>query len=80
MEEEVYDKGSVIISTGEVSKEIFFIVQGQVELTVDDSQGNSMVLEVLKPGELMGAYSVLFNEKVYFTAKAKTKLKLLVLS
>ena len=54
MNEESFEKGTEIISTGEKCSSIIFIVSGQVELLVYDDQGNEYVLEILTQGDMIG--------------------------
>ena len=79
MAEEQFDPGVDILTAGQECKEIIFIVKGKVELIVFNEDKSEHVLETLKQGDIIGSYSVLFNEKVFFTARTTTFVKILVL-
>ena len=80
MSEEYIEAGTEIISSGEIIKSIIFIVEGDISLTVFDSQGNEITLENLNQGDVIGQYSVLFNEEIMFSVKALTNARILTLS
>ena len=78
--EEHLEKGTELISQGEQFKSMFFIVQGQVELTTADDGGKEHHVTYLKQGDCLGQYSVLFDEPSCFSAKALTRVRILQLS
>jgi CRP-like cAMP-binding protein len=54
LKEEFYEKGTEIITSGENCTQIFFVVQGTIELQVVNSIGEKFVLETLKQGDIIG--------------------------
>lgn len=56
-----------------------FVVNGLVEIEVEDNNHNKYLLDTLKQGDLIGQYSVLFGQEIEFNATAKTHCRLLQL-
>jgi len=77
MKEEFFDAGTEIIGAGEDCTNIYFVVQGRLELTVLNSMGEKFVLHVLRQGDVIGQYSILFNESFLFNTVAQTSVRLL---
>jgi len=70
MKEEFYEKGTEIVAAGEDCTNIYFVVQGRIELVVLNSMGEKFVMEVLRQGDIIGQYSILFNESFLFNMVA----------
>jgi len=79
MQEEFFEKGTEVIGAGEPCNSMIFVVQGFLELKVFDRNGQDYILETLKQGDMIGQYSVLYNESLMFTAVAKSNVRLLTL-
>lgn len=79
MEEHIYQAGSEIIASGDKCLNIYFIVNGIVDLEVFDSKGNSQLLGQLCQGDLIGQYSALFSEDLSFSVISKTQVRMLTL-
>jgi len=58
---------------------MIFIVQGVVDLVVFDQDGNEKILDTLSQGDIIGMYSVLFDETTIFSAVTKTSVRILTL-
>lgn len=79
MEEHIYQAGSEILASGEKCLNIYFIVNGIVDLEVFDSKGNAQPLGQLVQGDLIGQYSALFSEDLSFSVISKTQVRMLTL-
>mmetsp|Transcript_34327 Transcript_34327/g.52595 ORF Transcript_34327/g.52595 Transcript_34327/m.52595 type:complete len:135 (-) Transcript_34327:473-877(-) len=79
LKEEHFEEGTEIIGTGEPCTSLIFVVQGLIELQIFDQDGNKYILDTLKQGDVIGQYSVLFNEGFLFTTVAKTSVRILSL-
>lgn len=79
MKEEYYDIGTEIISSNEPCTSIMFVVQGHIELQVYNQFGETYVLDTLGQGDVLGMYSILFNEAFLYTAVAAKNVRLLTI-
>ena len=79
MVETVYQPGSEILQMGEKCNFMMFIVNGVVELQVLNEEGQLHTLELLGQGDMIGQYSVLFNNDIMFSVIAKTNVRILML-
>mmetsp|Transcript_26747 Transcript_26747/g.40811 ORF Transcript_26747/g.40811 Transcript_26747/m.40811 type:complete len:129 (+) Transcript_26747:524-910(+) len=77
MEEEFIEKGADVVCAGEACSSIIFLVHGVLELLIFDNDGNEFVLDVLKPGDIVGQYSVIFSESFLFTVRTKSNARIL---
>ena len=59
---------------------MMFLVNGVIQLGVDDAFGNQHTLEELTQGDVIGQYSTLFQEAIMFNVKAKTTIRVLTLT
>jgi CRP-like cAMP-binding protein len=64
-----YEEGTSVIMKGTIADSIMFIVSGVLELYVE-GRINDYSLETLKPGSVLGAYSVVTETKYEFSARA----------
>ncbi|TNV74196.1 hypothetical protein FGO68_gene562 [Halteria grandinella] len=76
---ENYEKGAKIFSRGHDCQNIFFIVQGEMELYIDQNN-KEFELDTLTPGSIVGQYSVINESPYQYSGKAKTNLSILVLN
>ena len=79
MKEEFFEEGTEIISSNEQCKQLIFVVQGHIELQIYNSFGEIYILDTLVQGDIIGMYSILFNEGFLFTAMAKNSVRVLSL-
>jgi len=70
----VYEAGEAIFQAYDMGSEMYIVVEGQVELTID-----SKVLEVLGPGQPFGEMALIDQEPRVATATAKTRCRLIVI-
>ena len=81
MQEMIYQKGNQILGFEEDCTNIYFIVNGKVDLEIMDQEGNIHVLETLQQGDNIGQYSVLYHSDLVFSIMAKsTSVRLLTLN
>ncbi len=62
--------GEVILREGEFGRDIYFILEGQIELSLKNADGESMPISILQRGEYMGEQSMLTGQPRSFTACA----------
>ena len=70
----VCEAGEAIFRTYDMGSEMYVVLEGQVELTID-----SKVLELLGPGEPFGEMALIDQAPRIATATAKTPCKLAVI-
>ncbi len=70
----VCEAGEAIFRTFDMGSEMYVVLEGQVELTID-----SKVLEILGPGEPFGEMALIDQAPRVATATAKTACKLAVI-
>ena len=70
----VYEPGETIFEAYGMGSEMYIVVEGEVELTID-----SKVLEVLGPDQPFGEMALIDQEPRVATATAKTRCKLIVI-
>jgi len=71
----ICEPGETIFRTCDMGAEMYVVLEGQVELTIDDK-----VLETLGPGEPFGEMALIDQTPRVATAVAKTQCKLAVIS
>ena len=70
----VYEPGEAIFNAYDMGSEMYIVVDGEVELTID-----SKVLEVIGPGQPFGEMALIDQAPRVATAIAKTRCKLIVI-
>ena len=74
-----YAPGTPIFSEGQESPNIFFVLSGEIALSVKESNGQSVEVYTAQKGELIGWSPVLGRRSMTATAQAKTRSRLAVL-
>ena len=67
-----------MFAEGSECRMIYFVVNGSLELIVEDGR-EQRVLDVLGPGSNLGSYTMLNSSSFKFSGRAKGILQLLVL-
>jgi serine/threonine protein kinase len=67
-----FDKGDMIVKSGEVGKRIYFIFEGKVEVQIPDIHGDIKSRILLKKGEVVGEISLLINSNYSADIEALT--------
>ena len=62
-EKEDYPKGSTIIEEGEVNNYIYFIVSGQIKISLEKIAGQEITLALLKDGDVFGETCLYSEDK-----------------
>ena len=78
MEEKTYQPGEIIIQEGETSRDLFFLTEGVVEISIKDEDGTFIINEI-EPPQILGEISFLNGSPRTATAKAKTQVGIFVL-
>ncbi len=74
-----FEEGYPVIQKRTVVESIMFIVSGSLELYIEGGI-NDYSLDLLKPGSVIGAYSVVTETRFEFSARAQTNIQALLLS
>jgi len=69
--------GDVIIHRGEKNRDLYFLTEGVVEISIEDKDGNK-ILDDMKAPNIFGDLGFLFGYRQTSTATAKTELNLFV--
>ena len=78
MEEKTYQPGEIIIQEGETSRDLFFLTEGVVEISIKEEDG-TFILNEIEPPQILGEISFLNGSPRTATAKAKTQVEVFVL-
>jgi CRP-like cAMP-binding protein/Fe-S-cluster-containing hydrogenase component 2 len=65
----VLPQGEVILREGEFGRDIYFILEGQVELSLKNADGQFMPIAILQRGEYLGEQSMLTGQPRSFNAQ-----------
>ncbi len=75
-----YPKGSVIITEGSTGHNIYFILEGSVDVVLYTEEGKRVLLSVLTEGNFFGEMSVLENLPRSANIEARTQCRILEVS
>jgi CRP-like cAMP-binding protein/Fe-S-cluster-containing hydrogenase component 2 len=64
--------GSTVMQEGEYGREIYFILEGRVELSTMGPDGESLPVAILRRGEYMGEHGMLTGQQRNATARTQT--------
>ncbi len=73
-----FESGAKLFSRGQECDCIMIVVNGQVELFVEQRE-QEYILDTIGIGSTIGAYSVLNNCRYEYTGRAKSKVSCLIL-
>ncbi|HEY6293140.1 MAG TPA: Crp/Fnr family transcriptional regulator [Terriglobia bacterium] len=65
-----YPKGAVLFVEEEAPRGIFVLCKGRVKLSMTSSEGKTMILRIVHPGEVLGLHAVMSNQP--YQASAET--------
>ncbi len=74
-----YSPGDVIVRKGEKNRDLYFLAEGQVEISTAEKDGN-IILNEIKDPNIFGDLGFLFGFRRTATAIAKTEVKLFMLN
>lgn len=66
----LYPEGALLFVEGEAPRGVFVLCSGEAKLTATSKQGESIILRLAEPGELLGLSSLIANSS--YTATAET--------
>ena len=78
METKKYKPGEIIIQEGERSRDLFFLTEGVVEISIKDENGD-FILNEIEPPEIFGELSFLDGSPRTATVKSKTEVEVFIL-
>lgn len=78
MEIREFKKGEVIIEKGEMTRDLFFLTEGLVEISTKEEDGE-FVLNEIRPPQFFGDIAFFYGIPRTATAKAKTDVEVFVL-
>jgi CRP/FNR family cyclic AMP-dependent transcriptional regulator len=65
-----YPAGAVLFVEGQAPRGVFVLCRGRVKLTMDSSDGKTLIVRVCEPGEVLGLHAVVSGEPYELTAGA----------
>ncbi len=74
-----YNRGEYILESHKSSSNIYFVVDGTVEVSYILDNGNQICLNILKPLEIFGDIEYINREEVLFDVIAKTEVLVILL-
>jgi len=69
--------GTTIMHEGEFGRNIYFILDGRVELSTTDLDGNELPMAILRRGEYIGEHGMLTGQQRNATARSQTNTVIL---
>lgn len=64
-----YPEGSVLFMEKQDARGVFLLCEGTVKLTINSSEGKTLILRIAKPGEVLGLTSVVSGQTYEMTAE-----------
>jgi membrane protein len=74
-----YKKDDIIFSQGETAKEIFYLLDGEVEILLESSEGDVYPADVIHSGSFFGEMGYLLSEKRTATVRTITDVSVFAL-
>jgi len=62
-------RASVLFVEGQMPRGIYLLCRGRVKLSVNSSDGKTMILKIAEPGEVLGMHAVVSNQPYELTAE-----------
>src|ERR1700693_3592139 len=62
-------RSSVLFVEGQMPRGIYLLCRGRVKLSVNSSDGKTMILKIAEPGEVLGMHAVVSNQPYELTAE-----------
>lgn len=78
MKLKTYKAGEIIIQKGEKNRDLFFLVEGVVEVSTKDEDGE-YTLNEMRPPEIIGDFAFYYGMPRTATVKAKTNVEAFIL-
>ena len=72
-------KGDVVFQENDLGDRMYFITSGSIEISLEDNQGQNVLLSTLQEGEGFGEMALISGSKRTATAITKTDCQLLYL-
>ncbi len=64
-----YHRGAVLFVEGQLPRGVYLLCRGRVKLTINSSDGRTLILKIAESGEMLGLSSVLLNRPYQLTAE-----------
>ncbi len=78
MKLKTYTSGEIIIQKGEMTRDLFFLTEGMVEISTKEEDGD-FILNEIEPPQVFGDIAFFYGLPRTATAKAKTKVEVFIL-
>lgn len=78
MKLKTYTPGEIIIQKGEMTRDLFFLTEGKVEISTKEEDGD-FILNEIEPPQVFGDIAFFYGLPRTATAKAKTKVEVFIL-
>ena len=66
-----YPSGAVLFAEGQAPRGVFIVRRGRVKLSVSGSDGRTLILRIVEPGDILGAASVIAGREYEATAETQ---------
>jgi CRP-like cAMP-binding protein len=76
MHEEKLESHTEVFTQGEQCEFIIFIVEGKVDIKMEDKNGIPVKVDTLEKGSIIGSDSILFKKEILFTAQAEGNIRI----
>jgi CRP/FNR family transcriptional regulator, cyclic AMP receptor protein len=64
-----YPKGAVLFAEQEAPRGVFILCKGRVKLTINSSEGKTVILRIADPGEVLGLHAVVSGQPYHASAE-----------
>ncbi len=64
-----YPSGAILFIEKQAPRGVFVLCEGEIKLSITSSRGKSLILRIVKPGEIMGLMAVFSNRPYEVTAE-----------
>lgn len=65
-----YPSQAVLFVEGQVARGVYMLCKGRVKLTMNSSDGRTLIVRICEPGEILGLHATLSGEPCELTAEA----------
>lgn len=78
MERRTYQPGEIIIQRGELNRDLFFLAEGAVKVSIKEENGE-VILNEMEPPQVFGDFAFYYGLPRTATVRAKTDVEVFIL-
>ncbi len=75
-----YPEGSIVFMEGQAARGVYIVCQGRAKLMTTSSDGKTLILKIVQPGEVLGMHSVVAGKAHEFTVETLQPCQLAFIS